>query len=87
MLAVMWKYWCKWYGRFIVIVIKHVAMQILNPKVLKTKSDKTLLSSKCARCGSKKSGFIKKQGASKLLNQSEIKTPLSKISLLRHILF
>ena len=87
MLAVIWKYWWKWYDRFIAIVIKHDTMQIVNPKVLKTKSGKTMLWSKCARYDSKKSGFIKEQGWSKMLNQSEMKTPLSKTSLLVNILF
>ena len=87
MLAVIWEYWWKWYGRFIAIVIKHVTMQIVNPKALKTKSGKTMLSSKCARYDSKKSGFIKEQGWNKMLNQSEMKTPLSKTLLLFNILF
>ena len=32
----------------------------VDTKVLKTKKDRTMLSSKCAVCGSKKSKFMKK---------------------------
>ena len=35
----------------------------INPKVSKTKNDKTMILSKCAICGSKKSKFIKEQQA------------------------
>ena len=33
----------------------------INPRVLKTKNDETIILSKCAICGSKKSRFIKKK--------------------------
>ena len=33
----------------------------INPRVSKTNNGKTMLSSKCAVCGSKKSKFMKKQ--------------------------
>ena len=46
-----------------------------------------MLLSKCAICGSKKSRFIKKQGASGILINLGLKTPLSKIPLLGDILF
>ena len=36
----------------------------INSRVLKANNDKTMLLSKCAICGSKKSRFIKKQEAS-----------------------
>ena len=36
----------------------------MNPRVLKTKNDKTMISSKCDICNTKKSRFIKKQEAS-----------------------
>ena len=39
-----------------------------NPKVSKTSSNKTILLSKCAICGTKKSKFIKKQEARGMLN-------------------
>ena len=40
----------------------------INPRVSKTSNGKTMLLSKCAICGSKKSRFIKKQEASGILN-------------------
>ena len=58
-----------------------------NPKVLKTKNGKIMLSSKCEVCRSKKSKFIKEQEASRLLSSLGIKTPLSKIFLVGPILF
>ena len=48
----------------------------VNPKVSKTNNGKTMMLSKCAIYGSKKSKFIKK-----------IKTPLNKIPVLGDILF
>ena len=42
---------------------------------------------KCPICGSKKSRFIQKQGANRLLISLGIKTPLCKISLLGNVLF
>ena len=38
-----------------------------------------MILSKCATCNSKKSRFIKKQEAKRLLSKLGIKTPLSKI--------
>ena len=38
-------------------------IESINPKVLKTTNDKTMILSKCAICGSKKSKFIKEQQA------------------------
>ena len=52
-----------------------------NLKVVKTKSGRIMLLSKCAVCNSKKSKFINKQEARRLLNSLGIKKPLSKISL------
>ena len=54
--------------------------------MLKTKNGRLLLSSRCAICGNKKLGFMKKQEAEGLLSNLRIKTPLSKIPLL-NILF
>ena len=48
---------------------------------------KTLILSKCTICGSKKSRFIKNQGASGILSSLGLKTPLSKVPLLGDILF
>ena len=55
--------------------------------MLKIKNDKTMLSSKCAICAIRKSRFTKKQKEKGLLNSLGIKTPLSNILLLGHILF
>ena len=44
------------------------------------------MQSKCSVCGTKKSRFVKKQDSKGLLSNLEIKTPLSKISLL-NVLF
>ena len=55
-------------------------------KVIKTKNNRLMLSSKCSICGNKKSRFMKKQEAEKLLGNLGIKTPLSKIPLL-NVLF
>ena len=60
----------------------------MNPRVLKTNNDKTMLLSKCAICGSKKSRFIKKKQKTKgLLSSLGLKTPLNKVPLLGDILF
>ena len=58
-----------------------------NPKVVTTKSGRIILSSKCAACDSKKSKFIKEQGASRLLISLGLKTPLSKIPFVGPIFF
>ena len=59
----------------------------INPRVSKTNSFKTMILSKCATYGIKKSRFIKKQEASGILSNLGLKTPLNKISLLGDILF
>ena len=59
----------------------------INPKVSKTTNGKTMVLSKCAICGSKKSKFIKEQQAKGLLSNLGIRTPLNKIPLLGDILF
>ena len=48
-----------------------------NLKILKTKNEIIMLSSKCAVCGSKKLKFIKEQKASELSSRLRIKTCLS----------
>ena len=58
----------------------------IDPKVSATSNGKTMILSKCAICASKKSKFIKKQ-AKGLLSNLGIRTPLSKIPLLRNVLF
>ena len=59
----------------------------VNPKMLKTKSDKTMLSPKCALCRGRISRFLKEQEAKGLLSILGIKTALSNIPLLGNILF
>ena len=58
-----------------------------DPIVSATSNGRTMILSKCAICGSKKSKFIKKQEAKGLLSNLGILTPLSKIPLLGDILF
>ena len=59
----------------------------INPRVSKTSNGKTMVLSKCAICGSKKSRFIKNQEAKGLLSNLGLRTPLSKIPVLGDILF
>ena len=54
----------------------------IDPKVSPTSNCKTMILSKCAICGSKKSKFIKKQEVKGLLSNLGIRTPLSKVPLL-----
>ena len=56
-------------------------------KVSKTSNGKTMIISKWAICGSKKSKLIKEQQAKGLLSNLGIRTPLNKIPLLGDILF
>ena len=58
-----------------------------DAKMVKTKSGRLALSSKCAVCGTKKSRFMKEKEAEGLLSNLGIKTFLSKISLLGDLLF
>ena len=58
-----------------------------NPKVVRTKNGRTIISSKCAVCDSEKLKFIREQEASGLLSNSGIKTSLSRIRLLGFLLF
>ena len=57
----------------------------INPRVLKTSNGRTMVLSKCAICGSKKSRFIKNQEANWLLSNLDTKTPLSKVLILGDI--
>ena len=59
----------------------------INPKVLKTTNGKTMILSKCAICGSKKSKFIKEQQVKELLSNLDLTTPLNKVPVLGDILF
>ena len=58
----------------------------INLRVSNDSNGKTMLSSKCAKCGSKKSRFIKNQEAKGLLSNLGTRTPLSKVLLLGDIL-
>ena len=59
----------------------------INPRVSKTNNGKTMILSKCAICGSKKSRFIKNQEAKGLLSNLGIRAPLSKVPIVGDILF
>ena len=59
----------------------------INPSVSNTSNGKTILLSKCAKCESKKSRFIKNQEAKRLLSNLGIRTQLSKVPLLGDTLF
>ena len=59
----------------------------INPRVSNTSNGKTMLLSKCAKCGGKKSRFIKNQEARGLLSNLGNRTPLTKVLLLGDILF
>ena len=57
-----------------------------NPKIVKSKNDRSMIQTNCTKCCSKKSRLIKEQIARGLLSNLGIKTPLSKVPLL-NILF
>ena len=59
----------------------------IDPIVSTSSNGRTMILSKCAIYGSKKSKFIKKQEAKGLLSNLGIRTPSSKIPLLGDILF
>ena len=59
----------------------------INPRVSNTSNSRTMILSKCAICGSKKSRFIKNQEEKGLLSNLGLRTPLSKVPLLGDILF
>ena len=52
-----------------------------NPKIVKSKNDRSVIQTNCAKFGSKKSRFIKEQIAKVLLSNLGIKTPLRKVPL------
>ena len=58
-----------------------------NSKVSKTNNNRTMIFSKCAICGSKKSRFIKNKEAKGLLRNLGIRTTLRKVPILGDILF
>ena len=59
----------------------------INPRVSNTNNGRTMILSKCAICGSKKSIFIKNQEEKGILSNLGIRTPLSKVPLLGETLF
>ena len=59
----------------------------IDSRVSNTSNGRTMILSKCAICGSKKSRFIKNQEAKGLLSNLGIRTPLSKVPILGDILF
>ena len=59
----------------------------INLRVSNASNGETMISSKSAKCGIKKSRFIKNQEAKELLNSVGLRTPLSKLPLLGNILF
>ena len=59
----------------------------INSRVSNTSNGKTMILSKCAICGSKKSRFIKNQEAKGLLSNLGIRTPLIKVPILGDISF
>ena len=58
----------------------------IDPKMVTTKNNRSIIQSKYYVCKIKKSRFVKKQEAKGLLSNLGIKTPLSKIPLL-NVLF
>ena len=59
----------------------------INPRVSNTSNGRKTILSKCAICVSKKSRFIKDQGAKGLLSNLGVRTLLSKVPVLGDILF
>ena len=59
--------------------------EVINPNVLKTNNGKTMLLSKCAMSGSKKSRFMKEQEVKGISSRLGLKTPM--IPLLGDLLF
>ena len=59
----------------------------INARVSNTSNSRSMIVSKCAICGNKKSRFIKNQEAKGLLRNLGIRAPLSKVPILGDILF
>ena len=57
----------------------------VNAKVSKTSNNRTIILSKFAKCGDKKSRFIKNQEVKGLISKLGIRTPLSKVPILGDI--
>ena len=59
----------------------------INLRISKTSNGRTMISSKCAICDSKKSRFIKNHEVKSLLSNLGVKTALSKVPITGAILF
>ena len=59
----------------------------INPRVSNTSNNRTMILSKRAKWGSKKSKFMKNQGAKGLWSNLGIRAPLNKVPILGDILF
>ena len=59
----------------------------INARIFKKSNHRTMVLSKCAICGSKKSSFVKNQDAKGLLSNLGVRKPLSKVPILIDILF
>ena len=59
----------------------------INPNVSKTSNVRTMVLSKYAICGSKKSRFIKNQEEKGLLSNLGVRAPLSKVPIKGGVLF
>ena len=57
----------------------------IDPKMVRTKSNRLIMQLKCSVFGIKKSRFVKEQKAKDLLSNLGIKTPLSNIPLLNFL--
>ena len=55
----------------------------IGPKMIRTKNNRLIMQSKFPFCGISKSRFVKEQETKGLLSNLGIKTPLSKILLLK----
>ena len=58
----------------------------IDSKMVRTKSNRLIMQSKCPVCGIKKSRFVEEQDVKGLFSNLGIKTPFSKIPLL-NVLF
>ena len=58
----------------------------IDPKMVRTKTNRLIMQEKCPVCGIKKSRFVKEQEGKGLLSSLGIKTPLIKIPLLNVLL-
>ena len=55
----------------------------IDPNMFRTKNNRLIMQSKCSVCKNKKSRFVKEQEAKGLLIELGIKSPFSKIPLLK----